>query len=152
MTVSSSFSIPDPHSVPPSPERYALETPAPLAPTRDAPTWMPTERKSHADKWRIGVRGRGYSYNHLRITSSRSVMRRASLLSLLFLGPLCHVALPGRAKLPILGDTLELLNPKKMVRYQLEGREKWGPALRLGTVPKCMCRSLQQICFRLRHS
>lgn len=33
---------------------------------------------------------------------------------------------PGRGKLPILGDTLELLNPKKMVSYQVESRQKWG--------------------------
>jgi len=33
---------------------------------------------------------------------------------------------PGKAKLPIFGDTLEILNPKKMLSYQLERRERWG--------------------------
>eukprot|EP00435_Cladocopium_sp_Y103_P054783 s197_g18.t1 len=33
---------------------------------------------------------------------------------------------PGKAKLPIFGDTLEILNPKKMVTYQTESRERWG--------------------------
>ena len=79
-------------------------------------------------------RGKGKGFRSSRYHLKPQLMRRVRLLSLLFLGPLCHVALPGRAKLPILGDTLELLNPKKMVRYQLDGREKWGPALRLGTV------------------
>ena len=39
----------------------------------------------------------------------------------------CLALPPGKAKLPVLGDTLDLLNPKKMVSYQVESREKWGP-------------------------
>lgn len=37
-----------------------------------------------------------------------------------------HALPPGKAKLPIFGDTLEILNPKKMVTYQTERRQRWG--------------------------
>lgn len=40
--------------------------------------------------------------------------------------PLLQVLPPGKAKLPIFGDTLEILNPKKMVTYQTESRQRWG--------------------------
>ncbi|CAJ1365444.1 unnamed protein product [Effrenium voratum] len=41
-------------------------------------------------------------------------------------GLIARRALPGRAKLPIFGDTLELLKPENMAQYQLDRRERWG--------------------------
>src|SRR6056300_670467 len=50
-------------------------------------------------------------------------------------------SIPGnpRGKYPLLGDTLELLNPKTMASYQVSSRRKYGPVWRTSVLfNKCI--------------